>query len=76
MSKRKVLIIELDSATWDILNPLMEKGYMPNLRKMAKEGTSGILKSTLKKHGFDVIFCKYCKAPFGIEPIVAVCEKA
>lgn len=46
LSEREVLTIGLDGATWDVLNPLMKKGYMPNLRKMAEEGTSGILKST------------------------------
>lgn len=46
MSERKVLIIGLDGATWDIMNPLMKNGYMPNLKKMTEEGTRGILKST------------------------------
>jgi len=43
---RRVLIVGLDGATFDVLNPLMEAGYMPNLRRLVETGTSGILEST------------------------------
>jgi predicted AlkP superfamily phosphohydrolase/phosphomutase len=43
---RKVLIIGLDGATFDILNPLMDAGHMPHLRQLVSGGTSGILEST------------------------------
>lgn len=46
MDNRKVLIIGLDGATWKILNPLIEDGYMPNLKKIVQNGASGVLKST------------------------------
>ncbi len=45
--KRKVLIIGIDGGTWRVLTPAIEKGHMPNLKKLVREGTSGILRSTL-----------------------------
>ncbi|MDM8007633.1 MAG: alkaline phosphatase family protein [Phycisphaerae bacterium] len=42
----KVLIIGLDGATFDILTPMMDSGRMPNLTRLVKEGSSGILYST------------------------------
>lgn len=44
-NKDRVLVIGLDGATWDILDPLIEEGYLPNLRKIKESGVSGILKS-------------------------------
>ncbi len=46
MSK-KVLIIGLDGATWEVLDPLIEKGKMPNLARLKTEGVSGVLLSTI-----------------------------
>ena len=43
---QRVLIIGLDGATFDILGPLMDEGYMPNLKRICDQGTSGILNST------------------------------
>ena len=45
--KRKILVIGLDGATWDILHPLMENGDLPRFRKWAAGGCSGVLKSTV-----------------------------
>ncbi len=42
----RVLIIGLDGATWDVLNPLMAEGRMPRLREAVEAGASGILRST------------------------------
>jgi len=42
----RVLIIGLDGATWDVLNPLMAEGLMPRLREAVEAGASGILRST------------------------------
>jgi predicted AlkP superfamily phosphohydrolase/phosphomutase len=44
---KKVLIIGLDSGTWDILTPAMDQGFMPNLKNLVDTGASGILKSTM-----------------------------
>jgi len=47
METRKVLVIGLDGATFDILRPLMDKGYMPNLHSIANQGVVGPLRSTI-----------------------------
>jgi predicted AlkP superfamily phosphohydrolase/phosphomutase len=46
-SPAKVLVVGLDGATWKILNPLIEKGLLPNLEKIKRNFSSGILKSTV-----------------------------
>ncbi len=43
----KVLIIGLDGVTWKIIDPLINEGYMPNLKKIVECGSRGILKSTI-----------------------------
>jgi predicted AlkP superfamily phosphohydrolase/phosphomutase len=45
--KRQVFIIGLDGATFDIINPLIEEGYMPCLKKLIAKGAYGPLKSTI-----------------------------
>ncbi len=45
MHRRRLLIIGLDGATWDILNPLIEEGYLPHLKNLKERGSSGILRS-------------------------------
>ena len=44
--KNKVLVLGLDGCTFDLLNPWMEKGLLPNLKKLKDEGVSGILQSS------------------------------
>ena len=44
---RKLLIIGIDGGSWSVLKPAMEEGYMPYLRSMVEQGTSGILESTI-----------------------------
>ena len=43
----RLLIIGLDGATFDVLNPLMAAGRMPRLQEAVASGTSGILRSTV-----------------------------
>jgi predicted AlkP superfamily phosphohydrolase/phosphomutase len=43
---KRVMIIGLDGATFDVLGPIMDKGYMPNMKRMIETGASGILDST------------------------------
>ena len=43
---RRVLIIGLDGATFDVLGPMIERGRMPNLAAIIREGASGVLNST------------------------------
>lgn len=42
----RVLIVGLDGATFDVLDPLMAAGKMPNLAELVRTGTAGILDST------------------------------
>lgn len=42
---RKIICIGLDGATWNLLKPWMDRGLMPNLARMAKEGATGDLDS-------------------------------
>ena len=39
-NNKKILFIELDGATWNILNPLMGQGKLPNLKSLIKRGVS------------------------------------
>ncbi|MEZ4868934.1 MAG: alkaline phosphatase family protein [Caldilineaceae bacterium] len=43
----KALIIGLDGATFTVLRPLMEAGYLPNLQALVQRGASGALQSTI-----------------------------
>lgn len=43
---RRILIIGLDGATFDVLDPLMAKGLMPVLSEFTASGASGVLHST------------------------------
>ena len=43
---KRILIIGLDGATFDVLGPIMDQGFMPHLRHLINTGTSGILNST------------------------------
>ncbi|RMF74156.1 MAG: hypothetical protein D6744_14860, partial [Planctomycetota bacterium] len=42
----RFLIIGLDGATFDVLNPMMDAGRMPALRRFIENGASGVLRST------------------------------
>jgi predicted AlkP superfamily phosphohydrolase/phosphomutase len=41
----KVLVLGLDGATWDILDPLLAEGALPNLARLRDKGASGTLGS-------------------------------
>lgn len=43
----KVIVIGLDGATFTILDPLLERGLLPNVAKLIDEGSRGVLTSTL-----------------------------
>lgn len=45
--KRDVLLIGLDGATFDVLNPLMDEGAMPVLRDLIGSGVRATLRSTV-----------------------------
>ncbi len=41
MSSRKLLLIGWDAADWDLIQPLLDQGEMPNLLKVIESGVSG-----------------------------------
>jgi predicted AlkP superfamily phosphohydrolase/phosphomutase len=47
LDRHRVLVIGLDGATWDVLDPWIEEGILPNLSHLRKNGSWGILKSTI-----------------------------
>lgn len=42
----KILIIGIDGASWGILKPAADEGYMPHLKDLIECGASGVLMST------------------------------
>ncbi len=44
---RRIAVIGLDGATFDLLDQLMEQGIMPNLQRLCREGTRANLRSTM-----------------------------
>jgi predicted AlkP superfamily phosphohydrolase/phosphomutase len=42
----KLLVIGLDGASFNVLDPLIEKGYLPNLSKLIFEGSRADLETT------------------------------
>lgn len=44
-SKRRIMCIGLDGATWNILRPRMEAGLLPNLKRLADAGATGEMDS-------------------------------
>ena len=41
----KVFVLGLDGATWDVLEPLIQDGLLPNLARLRKQGSWGSLTS-------------------------------
>lgn len=49
-TNRKLVVIGWDGATWDLLDPLMQAGRLPNLRRLVERGGRGRLQSTRPSH--------------------------
>jgi predicted AlkP superfamily phosphohydrolase/phosphomutase len=45
--KKRLIVIGLDGATFDLIKPWTEAGYLPNFDRLLQEGTHGVLKSTI-----------------------------
>ena len=43
---RKVFVIGLDGATFDLIKPWIRDGYLPHLKALMDEGVHGVLMST------------------------------
>jgi len=50
--RRKAVVIGLDGATFDIIDPLIEAGHLPNLERLIKGGCRGRLESTIIPNSF------------------------
>ena len=46
MADKKVIIIGIDSGTWDVFNPVIERGKMLFLKELRDAGCQGVLRST------------------------------
>lgn len=44
-SQCKLLLLGLDAATWQVLDPLLQAGKLPHLERLIARGTSGVLRS-------------------------------
>lgn len=44
---KKLIIIGLDGATFDVLDPYIQKGVLPNIERLIHEGVKGKLESTI-----------------------------
>ncbi len=47
MSARRLMVIGIDAATFDLAQPWIESGRLPNLARFVREGASGVLASTV-----------------------------
>jgi len=47
MTQRKVAVFGLDGITFDLLQPWLDQGRLPNLARLLAEGTGGRLRSTI-----------------------------
>ena len=45
--KRKVLVIGIDGATWNLFDEILNNGYMPYLKKLKDDGAYGIMTSSI-----------------------------
>src|ERR1700755_1976492 len=47
MGSQKLTVIGLDAATWDVIDPLIDAGELPNLARLVARGARGPLASTV-----------------------------
>lgn len=50
--RKRVLVIGIDGATFDVIDPMIAQGKLPNLRRLMEEGTCGELESTTPANSF------------------------
>ena len=50
--KNRCIVIGLDGATFELINPLIKAGRLPTIKKMVEKGAHGVLKSTVPPLSF------------------------
>jgi len=45
--KRRLLVVGIDGATYDLLDPMIERGLLPNLAALIRRGFRAVLRSTI-----------------------------
>ncbi|KAA3609085.1 MAG: hypothetical protein DWQ01_10915 [Planctomycetota bacterium] len=45
-TQKRVVFIGIDGATWKLIEPMVAEGKLPNLARLVREGSSGVLEST------------------------------
>lgn len=53
----QLVVVGLDGATWDVLDPLIEEGRLPTLARLKEEGASGTLESVRPPISCPAWFC-------------------
>ncbi len=48
--EKRVTVLGLDGATFNVIRPLAERGVMPHLKKLFEESESKVLRSTFPPH--------------------------
>src|SRR5438876_11840721 len=52
MMKKRAVILGLDGATFDLIDPMITRGRLPHLKRLIDTGVSGPLRSTLHPNSF------------------------
>jgi predicted AlkP superfamily phosphohydrolase/phosphomutase len=47
MKKQKIFIFGIDGATWDVIDPLINQGKLPNFKKFLDKGRKAVLNTTI-----------------------------
>ncbi|MGD8627998.1 MAG: alkaline phosphatase family protein [bacterium] len=47
MSAPRVFLLGIDGATWKVIDKMIARGLMPNMERLVREGTRGVLNSTI-----------------------------
>ena len=78
LMSKKVLLIGLDGATWDLIKPWVEEGKLPVFRKLMEKGVWGYLESAIPPNtspGWECISTGKNPATLNIGPFITKLRK-